>query len=237
MIQNIILSPILIFLMFFVVLLMVTRWANSRREMPAYILGWMIGIFAIIIYQSLVGDSTPTESELIENAIDDKGQLNLAALLIPSALGLVAGLGASAVYAYVVRTHARRSIAVAIITSSLILTLFLIVTVTDHEARVFGVFALAFGIGVLGTFVVGGGASPVARDRDNMLQVRTRSDNFRPDDFRPEMPSSLADDALVPRPPDNFQPLPNRPPTESDLPVDGAEVSRSRLDDIRSRFD
>lgn len=225
MIQDIILSPILIFLMFFVVLIMVTRWANTRREMPAYILGWMIGIFFIIIYQSLIGSSAPPEPEFIENAVNDSGQLNLSALLIPSALGLMAGLGASAVYGYVVLTHARRSIAVTIITASLILTLFLIVTVTYAEARVFGIFALAFGIGVLGTYVVGGGVAPDTRSR----QIQSPS--------RPNNPRQSFDDELVPRAPDNFQPMSNRPPTEPDLPIEGAEVSRSRLDEIRSRFD
>lgn len=218
MIQDIVLSPILIFLMFFVVLVLVTRWASSRREMPAYILGWMIGIFFIIIYQSAFGATRPPASEPVGE------ELSLAALLIPSALGLMAGLGASAMYNYVVRTHTRRSIAVAIITASLILTLFLIVTVTDHEARVFGVFALAFGIGVLGTFVVGGGTSAAPHvHQDAPRQTATHR--------------QISDDDLVPRPPDNFQPLPNRPPTEPEVPVEGAEVSRSRLDEIRKRFD
>jgi hypothetical protein len=220
MIQDIVLSPILIFLMFFVVLVMVTRWANSRREMPAYILGWMIGIFIIIIYQSVTsGASTPQEAEIVER------ELSLPSLLIPSALGLMAGLGASAIYGYVVRTHARRSVAVAIITASLVTTLFLIVTVSDHDARVFGVFALAFGIGVLGTFVVGGGANPVA--------ATTRQDVNR----QTGVHRQVLDDDLVPRPPDNFQASSQRAPQQQEPPVEGAEVSRSRLDEIRSRFD
>lgn len=206
MIVDILLSPIVIFLVFLFVLIQVTRWAFDQGERPAYALGWLVGVFVIIVYQLLSGEAAPPEPEAVEN-----GVLTLNAILLPSFIGFGAGVTASTVYRYVVKTHARRSIAVAIITAGLVFTLFLILSVSQETSKVFGVFALAFGIGVLGMSVIDAGTG-ASRGRDHAS------------------PSS-------PKPRNPRQARPSDPLLDANRPVEGAEVPQADLDRARETFE
>ncbi|TVR20573.1 MAG: hypothetical protein EA396_10385 [Anaerolineaceae bacterium] len=216
MIVDILLSPILIFVVFLFLLLLVTRWAFDQRELPAYALGWMVGLFMIIVYQSLSGEAAPPEPDAVSEAVEN-GFLTLEAILVPSFVGFGAGVTASTIYRYVAQTHARRSIAVAIITAALVFTLFLILSVSQEASKLFGVLALAFGIGVLGTSVIGAGTGASAPSGRGIRK--------RPRDYEPPPPPR-------PRPKDNSD-----DPLNADRPVDGAEVPEADLDRARNRFD
>lgn len=250
MIEDIVLSPILIFLMFLAVLLVVTQWASRKREIPGYLLGWMIGVFFIIIYQSATGTTPQPEPEIVEEVQQNAGRLTASAIFLPSVLGLMGGLGASAVYAFIVRTHARRSIGVALMTATLVFTLFMIATASDSGARVFGVFALAFGIGVLGTLVVTGGRTPGARAQA-VNRSRERFDTPPPAEPHLEearrSPFGMNLDRFRPNPRPNPRTAPNQParpasvappppPRPVDEPIEGAEVEQANLDRARDRF-
>ncbi len=183
MIEDVVLSPILIFLAFATMLLLITRAAFSNREVPGYILGWMIGIFFIIIYQSITGGET--EAEVVE---ETPQQLSFLAVVVPSMLGLLAGFGSIAFLGVVLRGRVRRSAAVTIITALLIIVLFLVITLSESTVRLFGIFALAYGIGILSTIVFSGRSAELTgggrSNRDSIDRTRERF-NEPPPDKRP----------------------------------------------------
>src|SRR5690349_15183114 len=55
LIQDIVLHQVLIVMALGVVFLAISRWALVQREYAAYGLGWMLGLFFVIVYFSLGG--------------------------------------------------------------------------------------------------------------------------------------------------------------------------------------
>ncbi len=150
-IQSIILSDFLIFIVFIAMLVAVTSWAFREQEVPGYLLGWLIGIFFIVIYSSLVGDAgSDPDEEAFETA---EVTLSAFAVLAPAFGGLIIGFG----LLYLVRLWSgagtRQSVLIAVMTATLVSFLFFLTTSDEYARRVIGIFALAFSIGSLSTFV------------------------------------------------------------------------------------
>lgn len=161
LIEDILLSDLLIVLVLLGLLIAVSRWALSTREYPAYALGWLIGIFFIVIYRALSGDDT---ADVQDTAEATESTLSFLGAFIPGILGIFSGLGVM----FVIRRFAQetgtgKSIAVAISTSILIIILFLLATAGETTRQVVSILALGFAIGALSAYVLKLGVVPPRR--------------------------------------------------------------------------
>ena len=154
MIEDIFLSRALILVVFGVMLAVVTRWAWRTREFAGYGLGWLIGLFFIIVINAVSGDSA---TEVIEADAQGAGNLSFFEAVFPSVFGLIIGFGLMYITRAFVSTHRRRAPTIAIFTATLILTMYFLITADDDASQVIGIFALAFTIGALSYVVFAGG--------------------------------------------------------------------------------
>lgn len=173
LIEDIILSDFLIFIVVIAMLVVVTSWAFRTREYPGYVLGWLVGIFLIIMYRALFGDGSGAE-ETVETV---ERRLSFFTVICPSFIGLLLGFG----LLYFIRnygaSHARRALTVAIMTALLIVVLFFLSISSQATRQVMGLFALAFSIGVLSNLVVL--IAPYRTSLDAQGVPRTRYDRLR----------------------------------------------------------
>jgi len=152
-IQNFFLSPFLILLILFVVFVVLSWWAlYRRREYIGYGLGWLIGVFAMVVYGALVGDPEP----IAQVAVPTETTLNILQVIFPSIIGI--GLGIVAMW-MVNQTRYRgvqKSIVVALLTAMSIWVLFLMIVSAAYPItqRMIGLFALAFSIGAVSMFAI-----------------------------------------------------------------------------------
>lgn len=141
--QEIFLSQWMVLILLFLAFLFVSWWALNRlREFPGYALGWMFGLFFMLVYGSL-GD--PTTDNL--SAAD--ANLNLFQVILATFFGLVfggmvlGGLRFGMRYARVV------ALQVAAYTGLNLVLLFLTVIEGPITQRMIGIFSLAFGIATI----------------------------------------------------------------------------------------
>jgi hypothetical protein len=80
----------MIFLELGVVLLLITSWAIRLREIPGYILGWLVGIFMIILLSTLSPGADPLMNVPIQT---EPVSLTFLGIIIPSFVGLALGIG------------------------------------------------------------------------------------------------------------------------------------------------
>lgn len=152
-IQNFFLSPFLIFIILVAVFFWLSWWALQRhKEYVGYGLGWLIGVFGMVIYGALVGDPAPaaqTDTTL-------PSTLNIFQVLLPSLLGLILGAGSMSMVRQTSDKSVRKSIVVALLTALALWVLFLMVVSTAYPItqRMIGIFALAFAIGALTMLVI-----------------------------------------------------------------------------------
>lgn len=155
-IQDFFLSPVLIMFILLIVFLMLSTWALRRRkEYLGYGLGWLIGVFAMVVYGALVGD--PPEPEATAQAVEIGGvTLNLFQVIFPSLIGIMLGAGAMASVNVTQNKGVQQSILVAILTAISLMVLFLMVVSSAYPVsqRMIGLFALAFAIGAVTMMVV-----------------------------------------------------------------------------------
>jgi hypothetical protein len=156
LIEDIFLSRILIFIVFSVMLIAVTRWAFATREFSGYGLGWLIGIFIIIIVSTVSGD--PSVDEVVDAVAQSEDKLSLFEVLIPSFFGLIGGFGLIFLTRNFVNTHRQRAPTIAVFTATIILTMYFLITSDDDASQLIGIFTLAFTIGALSYVVFIGGA-------------------------------------------------------------------------------
>lgn len=152
-IQNFFLSPFLIMLILFAVFIILSWWALKRRkEYIGYGLGWLIGVFAMVVYGALVGDPEP----VAQAEIEIETTLNILQVIFPSIIGI--GFGVLAMW-MVNQTRYKgieKSIVVALLTALSIGVLFLMIVSSTYPntQRMIGLFALAFAIGTVSTFAI-----------------------------------------------------------------------------------
>ncbi len=150
-IQNIFLGELFIFIVLFALFALLTRWAVIHlREYTGYALGWMVGVFFMIIYGSLVG-SADTAAQVAENGGDE---LTFLQVIGPSIIGLGLGAGAILLIRMNPGSRASQSLKVAFLTALSVIVLFFMVISGFEARRMIGIFALAFGIGLLFTNVL-----------------------------------------------------------------------------------
>lgn len=147
-IQNLFLSPFLIVIVLGIVFLALSWWSlKRRREYIGYGLGWLIGVFGMVVYGALVGEPDP----VAQGAIDFTVTLNLFQVLFPSFIGISLGAGAMSLVRSTDNKGVQNSIVVAMLTALSLWVLFLMLVSSTFPAtqRMIGLFALAFGIGAL----------------------------------------------------------------------------------------
>lgn len=184
LIEDIILSDFLILIVVVAMLVVVTSWAFRTGEYPGYVLGWLVGIFFIVTYRALFGDTSAAE-ETVETV---ETRLSFFTVTCPSFIGLLLGFGVLFFIRNFGASHARRALTVAIMTALLIIVLFFISTAGQTTRQVMGLFALAFSIGALSNLVVLIGPYGASVDAGAQgLAPRSRFDRLRRrrDDFPP----------------------------------------------------
>jgi|FLYN01.1.fsa_nt_gi hypothetical protein len=145
-IEQVILSDLLIFIVLLVILGLTTLWSLFRlREFAGYVLGWFIGIFAILVFRAIGGDLGPD----VATAADPNTALTASDILLPSLLGLALGFGVMFLLSAVGDMRAMRASTIAIITASSVLMLYFMAVSPAFTRKVVGIFALAFSIGAL----------------------------------------------------------------------------------------
>lgn len=159
LIESILLSRFLIFIILMVMLLAVTSWAFRTGDFPGYMLGWLVGIFFIIIYRTVTGGDSP-EPEVIEEAAEaiespDRA-LTLLAVMIPSVMGIIGGFTLLFFLRNLSGTRAGRSLTIATLTAAILIVMFFLATTGEYTSRILGIFALAFCIGALTKVIIGG---------------------------------------------------------------------------------
>jgi hypothetical protein len=163
LIEGIFLSDFMIFIIICALLMMVTSWAFRLNEFAGYLLGWLVGIFCIVVYSAVVGGNSvnPTVEEVAEVSTL---QLSFFAVAFASMFGLIFGFSASFFARISGGTTIKqaRSITIALLTALLVISLYVFATSDEYTRKVMGIFELAFAIGVLTNYVLGGG-SPVRR--------------------------------------------------------------------------
>lgn len=146
LLQDIVLHQILIVLALGVVFLAISRWALLQREFAAYGLGWMLGLFFIIVYVSLGGGQNQDNS-----APQYLGVLQVA---IATFFGLFFGGLVQLGLRFGVKISRGIALQVALYTCLGIIVLFLVMVEGQIAQRMIGIFALAVAIATLFAMVL-----------------------------------------------------------------------------------
>lgn len=146
--QQVFLSDFMIFVFMGLILLLITGWMFSLREFAGYVLGWLIGIFLIIVLSTVVTPPDFVAEPMIA--------INLVSLMIPSALGLMVGFGVMTLAHVGGSSESRvaRALTIAILVC-LDLVIWYFMLLSDIQTRVLlAIFVLTFAIGALFHFIL-----------------------------------------------------------------------------------
>lgn len=145
---NIVLSNVVIFIVMIIVLAMLTNWALRLREIPGYILGWLVGIFIII----LMSISSPTGAvPITDPTISAPIQLTFLGVIIPSFIGLILGIGVLALVRFGNNTPSRigRALTISVLLTITLVSAYLMLQSMLAARLSIAIFLLTFGIGAL----------------------------------------------------------------------------------------
>lgn len=138
--QAFFLSDLLIFAVLAAAFLFLTRRAVITQEFAGYGLGWLIGLFIIVVYSS-----TGAQPALNAQSIQTPVTLTWFQVLLPTVCG--GGLGLGLLYIInLTRTGRPRSLTMAAFTALNVTLLFLMFVADSETRRMIGIFALAFAI-------------------------------------------------------------------------------------------
>ena len=152
-IQTIFLSPIFILVVLIGVFLVISFWAIGRlQEYPGYALGWLIGVFFMIVYSSLV--QQPPDQIQAQDVVLGGVTLNVFQVICPSIFGFALGIVMMFLINQNDSSAARRSLKVATLTALWLIIMFILIISDLVTQRMIGLLALAFGIGVMFLLVV-----------------------------------------------------------------------------------
>jgi hypothetical protein len=159
LIEQILLSDFTVFALLALAVLVITNWARTLREGAGYLLGWLIGLFLIIVLSALFPYA-------VVAPIDPAGptvqrSLTFFQLIIPSIFGLFIGFGLLFVIRIGGNSDRRvgRALTVAALLSFTLTTGYLILRNPVSERWGLAVFALTFAIGSLLNFIFTRGTS------------------------------------------------------------------------------
>lgn len=141
MIQDLLLNQVIILIVLMIVLLIITRWAVLvNKQYAGYALGWLLGLFFLLVYASLFADR-------VREPVSEGP--NLFQVFLATFFGLVGG--AAVQYALRFWMGSRRGLALqaAIYTAINLILLFLVIIESETTQRMVGIFGLALGIATL----------------------------------------------------------------------------------------
>ncbi|HEX2619155.1 MAG TPA: hypothetical protein VHL11_03380, partial [Phototrophicaceae bacterium] len=149
-IQSIMLSDIVIFMLTGAVGLGITFWALARQEYAGYILGWLSGIFLILLLSTLI----PFNPTLTAQAAPQP--LSFLGIFIPGMMGFFAGvLVPLGIYRFGSPAPGRlRALIVAVLLSLTLVTGYGMLMASYSLRLTMGVFVLTTAIGALLHFIV-----------------------------------------------------------------------------------
>lgn len=146
-------SPILTIIVMLGMLTFTTTWAFRQKEYPGYMLGWLVGIFAIIVSQATSDTrSMPAPDETEIAAVT----LPLLSVMAMTFFGMGLGGGVLFLLRRFVDKQVQRSLYVAFFTAMLVILLYILSSTTGRTNQLTSIFGLAFAIGALATLVMGG---------------------------------------------------------------------------------
>ncbi|MFW5696392.1 MAG: hypothetical protein ACOCXR_01260 [Phototrophicaceae bacterium] len=146
-------SPVLTILVMLGMLAFITSWAFRQKEYPGYLLGWLVGIFAIIVSQATSDTRSmpsPDEAEIAATT------LPLLSVIGVTIIGMGIGGGVLFLLRRFVDRQVQRSLYLAFFTAMLVILLYTLSSTTGRTNQLTSIFGLAFAIGSLAVVVVGG---------------------------------------------------------------------------------
>jgi hypothetical protein len=147
LLQDILLNKIIIVATLSVVFLVISQWALvTLREYMGYGLGWLLGLFFVIVYISLGGGQNNISAE--------PEYLGIFQVFIATFLGLVFGGLMQVGLRFGMRMAQGVALQVALYTSLGIIVVFLALMEGPIAHRMVGIFALAVGIATLFAMVL-----------------------------------------------------------------------------------
>lgn len=155
--QQILFSDFVIIGLIGVVIILITVWAQRLSEWAGYILGWLVGIFLILVLITLLPVAPPTDPTLAPVP----ARLTFFELIIPSFFGLLFGFG----LLFVLRiggysdSRIRRAFTVAALMSFTLVSGYLLLRSSIQDRTGLAVFVLTFAIGALLNFILTRGMS------------------------------------------------------------------------------
>lgn len=159
LIQEILFSDLTIFAMLGLAILVITGWARVLREWAGYVLGWLVGIFFILVLSTLF--PYPTTPPVGTPAPPIQNPLTFFQLIIPSILGLIVGFGILFVIRLVGNSNFRvgRALTIAGLMSFILTAGYLLLRTNIGDRWGLAIFALTFAIGALLNFIFTRGTS------------------------------------------------------------------------------
>jgi len=183
-------SPVLTILVMLGMLAFITSWAFRQKEYPGYLLGWLVGIFAIIVSQATSDTRSlpsPDEAEIAATT------LPLLSVLGVTIIGMGIGGGVLFLLRRFVDRQIQRSLYVAFFTAMLVILLYTLSSTTGRTNQLTSIFGLAFAIGSLAVVVVGG--SPRRSLRTNRPSGSMGGGGPEPDNAPNDIPEAHLDRA------------------------------------------
>ncbi len=183
-------SPVLTILVMLGMLAFVTSWAFRQKEYPGYLLGWLVGIFAIIVSQATSDTRSmpsPDEAEIAATT------LPLLSVMGVTIIGMGIGGGVLFLLRRFVDRQIQRSLYVAFFTAMLVILLYTLSSTTGRTNQLTSIFGLAFAIGSLAVVVVGG--SPRRSLRTNRASGSRGGGRPEPDNVPNDIPEAHLDRA------------------------------------------
>jgi hypothetical protein len=234
LIQDIVLSDFMVFVVMGIALLLVTNWAFRLREFAGYALGWLVGIF-VIIFLSLITSST---APVPVTTVPDGGvttSVNFFAAMIASAFGLLIGYGVLELVKFGGRSQSRasRALLIATLVTINLVSWYLLLMAVQETRLVIALFVLAFSIGMLFNFIVSRRVRPaVAYPAESYPPA-----NYPPDNYPPAAFDAQAGAYVDPNAPVSVSPyanVDNPVPTQIDVPMDIPTAIAQRLENSRN---
>lgn len=212
--QRVFLSQWIVLAVLVVAFLFVSRWSLFKlHEYAGYALGWMIGLFFILVYASLGGGRG-------DLALSADATLNIFQVLLATLLGAIFGGFVVVGLRFGMRYARGVALQVAFYNGLMLILLFLVIIEGPVTQRMVGIFALAFGI----TTVF---AAVLFPTQQRHQQIQAMSAQSAPQQFPQQYPQQ----GMPQYPQQGMPQYPQQINPNQQPPVQG-----SRLDSIRRKM-
>jgi hypothetical protein len=152
LIEQILFSDIMIIGLLGLVIILLSVWARNLREWAGYILGWLVGIFFILMLITLLPPAPPLDP----TAPAQPDTLTFWELIVPSFFGLLIGFG----LLFLIRLNSatdnrvRRALMVAGLMSFTLVAGYLVLRSNISDRVGLAIFILTFAIGALINYIL-----------------------------------------------------------------------------------